>query len=234
MSDWQPPPNPSGPPAGSDQPPPGGFAPPGPPPGQYAPPPGQGYGPPPGAGGPPPPPGPGYGYPQPGGYPPAGQAGYGGPPFAGFGARLGALLIDGLITAIIPGIAVIALIAGPKRIDHSGCKINDTTYSACKVPSGATWAIFGVLMVVGLLFALYYNVVLLGRTGQTVGNRAVGIKVVDKYTGQPVGAGRAFVRLLIRSIASGALCFLGYLWMLWDGEKQTWHDKVANSYVITT
>jgi uncharacterized RDD family membrane protein YckC len=25
---------------------------------------------------------------------------------------------------------------------------------------------------------------------------------------------------------------LGYLWMLWDKERQTWHDKFANSVVV--
>jgi uncharacterized RDD family membrane protein YckC len=25
---------------------------------------------------------------------------------------------------------------------------------------------------------------------------------------------------------------LGYSWMLWDSEKQTWHDKAANSVVV--
>ncbi len=25
---------------------------------------------------------------------------------------------------------------------------------------------------------------------------------------------------------------IGYLWMLWDREKQTWHDKVASAYVV--
>jgi uncharacterized RDD family membrane protein YckC len=25
---------------------------------------------------------------------------------------------------------------------------------------------------------------------------------------------------------------LGYLWMLWDSEKQTWHDKAANAVVV--
>ena len=27
---------------------------------------------------------------------------------------------------------------------------------------------------------------------------------------------------------------LGYLWMLWDSEKQCWHDKAANDVVIPT
>jgi uncharacterized RDD family membrane protein YckC len=25
---------------------------------------------------------------------------------------------------------------------------------------------------------------------------------------------------------------LGYLWMLWDKEKQTWHDKIIGSIVV--
>jgi uncharacterized RDD family membrane protein YckC len=25
---------------------------------------------------------------------------------------------------------------------------------------------------------------------------------------------------------------LGFLWMLWDPNKQTWHDKVAQTYVV--
>ena len=132
---------------------------------------------------------------------------------------------------MIPVIALIALAAGPKGDRHL-CTVNDELHT-CQNPTGATWAIFAILMAAGLAFGIYYNIFLLGRTGQTLGNRAVGIKVVDKMNGQPIGPARAFIRLLVGSIASGLLCGLGYWWMLWDEEKQTWQDKVANSYVIT-
>jgi len=26
--------------------------------------------------------------------------------------------------------------------------------------------------------------------------------------------------------------FLGYFWMLWDDDNQTWHDKVVRSRVV--
>ena len=26
--------------------------------------------------------------------------------------------------------------------------------------------------------------------------------------------------------------FLGYLWSLWDSKTQTWHDKLAGTYVV--
>lgn len=45
------------------------------------------------------------------------------------------------------------------------------------------------------------------------------------------GAGPAVARYLIAIV--GALAFyLGYLWMLWDEKKQTWHDKAANTVVV--
>jgi uncharacterized RDD family membrane protein YckC len=34
------------------------------------------------------------------------------------------------------------------------------------------------------------------------------------------------------SYVSQLALLLGYLWMLWDPNKQTWHDKVAQSVVV--
>ena len=69
-------------------------------------------------------------------------------------------------------------------------------------------------------------------TGQTIGKRMLGIRVYDfGGSGGPIGYGRAFIRWLGR-IISGIPCYLGYLWMLWDKEKQTWHDKLATTVVV--
>ena len=72
-----------------------------------------------------------------------------------------------------------------------------------------------------------------GRTGQTVGKRALGVRVLDARTGTPIGVGRAIGRHFGK-IISAIPCGLGYLWMLWDPNKQTWHDKMVGSYVVTT
>lgn len=58
----------------------------------------------------------------------------------------------------------------------------------------------------------------------------MGIRVVSRG-GQPVSVGMAFVRALMK-IVSEVVLLLGYLWMLWDPNKQTWHDKVAGTYVV--
>jgi uncharacterized RDD family membrane protein YckC len=83
----------------------------------------------------------------------------------------------------------------------------------------------------GLLVSVVYFTFFHGRTGQTPGNAALGIKVVDLETGDTIGYGRAFVRWLV-SIVSFIVVLLGYLWMLWDGKKQTWHDKASSSLPV--
>jgi uncharacterized RDD family membrane protein YckC len=85
----------------------------------------------------------------------------------------------------------------------------------------------------GFLISLGYFTYFHGNTGQTPGDAALGIRVVDvrDNVGQPIGYGRAFVRWLV-SILSGLAILLGYLWMLWDPRKQTWHDKAAGSVPV--
>src|SRR5690606_7539378 len=102
----------------------------------------------------------------------------------------------------------------------------------CEVPTGETWAMFALLGVLALVGAVLYHTLLIGRTGQTLGKRALGLRVVDAGNGMPIGAGRALGRYLFATFISGNICGLGYLWAIWDGRKQTWHDKVVSSVVV--
>jgi len=77
----------------------------------------------------------------------------------------------------------------------------------------------------------YFTMLEGGPTGQTLGKKATGIRVYDLKAGGSIGYGRAFIRY-IGHIVSGIVIYLGYLWMLWDKEKQTWHDKMAGSVVV--
>ncbi|HEV3404133.1 MAG TPA: RDD family protein [Gaiellaceae bacterium] len=131
------------------------------------------------------------------GYQPMGPSG----PRAGFGARLGAVLIDGILLTVV------------------GFLVN----TAIGQSAGGA---------VGLAIGIAYFGYLEGSTsGQTLGKRVAGIRVIDYATGGSIGYGRAVVRYFAR-ILSALPCLLGYFWMLWDKEKQTWHDKIIGDVVV--
>ena len=86
----------------------------------------------------------------------------------------------------------------------------------------------------GALIGIAYIVYLEGSpSGQTVGKRVMNIRIVDADTGGPIGYGRAILRYFAR-ILSAIPCLLGFFWMIWDKEKQTWHDKISTNVVVPT
>ena len=100
---------------------------------------------------------------------------------------------------------------------------------------------YGILLavvepVVAYLFALVIGIVYFSyfegsASGQTPGKKVLKIRVVDFNSGGPIGMGRALVRYVARIVSSIPFA-LGYLWMLWDREKQTWHDKLGSTVVV--
>ena len=157
--------------------------------------------------------------------------------YASWGARLGAYLIDGLIVGAMGIPALIAIFAGPTTTElcsvstDGSINFNGVDNAICEVPSGGTWAIFGLLVVTAFVGGLVYRAKTDGVTGQTIGRKAVGIKVVDINTGQPTGAGRAIARQFAYAI-SAIPCYIGFLFPLWDKQKQALHDKVLSTVVI--
>jgi uncharacterized RDD family membrane protein YckC len=153
--------------------------------------------------------------------------------YAGFWTRVGGIIIDSIaygLLALIPiGVGIIILGNGPSRIGT--CTI-DGQQELCNIPNGSTIALAVPFFVIGVFLAYYLQARAMGKTGQTIGAKAVGIKVVHERTGQPIGFWPAVGRIVFRSFISGFIFALGYLWMLWDDKNQTWHDKVAGSIVI--
>jgi uncharacterized RDD family membrane protein YckC len=157
---------------------------------------------------------------------------------AGFWERAGALLIDVLLAALFAVPALIALEVGPRRT--TPCTVENGTITGfgdqpnalCTVPNALTWTLFGLLVLAAVVgIVLYYSLLEGGPTGQTVGKRVLGIRVVDKLTGGPIGTGRGVGRFFAR-LLSGLACFVGYLWMLWNPDSQAWHDIIVDSYVV--
>jgi uncharacterized RDD family membrane protein YckC len=87
-----------------------------------------------------------------------------------------------------------------------------------------------IAFVGGIAYYAYFEG---SSSGQSPGKRAMNIRVIDFLNGGPIDPGRAVIRYLARILSSLA-CLLGYFWMLWDPEKQTWHDKLSNTVVVPT
>ena len=160
----------------------------------------------------------GYGNPagySPGGYPPA-PGGYGAPGPVGYGGsyaapgnyaswlqRVGAYLID-----VIP-VAILYIIGLVTR---------------------STAALF-VFIIIAIAVNGYNRWYQAGKTGQSWGKRALGITLLSEETGQPIGAGMAFVRDICHFV-DGIICYIGYLFPLWDAKRQTLADKIMRTVIV--
>ena len=177
-----------------------------------------------------------------GGYPqyPQQQGGYGqyqqspnpyqrGPsgPRANFGQRLGAYLLD-FIIVFVPMLILFGLLGG----------FDDLSEDANQFQGFGTGDDI-LVSLVGFLVTLSYFALLEGSSsGQTIGKKALSIRVISQETGGPIGYGRAFGRNAVRGLPS-YLPFVGWLWglldhlwMLWDRENQALHDKAARTLVV--
>ncbi|HEV3475787.1 MAG TPA: RDD family protein [Actinomycetota bacterium] len=131
--------------------------------------------------------------------------------YAGFGARLGAFVLDLLLTA---------LWALPFR---------SLWRQALSDP-----AVLGNVRASGvavLLIAWTYFVVTTALTGGTLGKHAAGLRVVGTDLGRPGWVTILFREVVGRIIVTASLG-IGYLWAAFDPRKQGWHDRIADTLVL--
>ena len=99
------------------------------------------------------------------------------------------------------------------------------------VLSQASSALGGILSLLAFGFTLY-NAYLNGSTGQSIGKRIMGTKVVSESTGDVIGGGLGIVRYFAH-ILDSLICCVGWFFPIWDAKKQTIADKVMKTVVIT-
>lgn len=143
------------------------------------------------------------------------------------GARFGALVLDSLILAV-PEV-IVALLLGMFSSDNTHCTSTDYSVHCESGISGGKAAAFYLVVIV---LQLGYFGWTKGIRGQSFGQMATHIRVVDANTGRPIGFGKAVGRHVIM-ILGGALCTIGYWSPFFDSvRRQGWHDKTVNSVVI--
>jgi uncharacterized RDD family membrane protein YckC len=90
----------------------------------------------------------------------------------------------------------------------------------------------GVSAILVCFLSYLYYWLFTGLIGQTPGKMAVGIKVVNAAGSIP-GLGHAALREIPGKILSAIAIYLGFLWVIWDKQKQGWHDKIASTHVVS-
>ena len=133
-------------------------------------------------------------------------------PYAAFGWRLLAYVIDSLIIGIPFGIVGAVIKAG-----------------------SSTSGTYGLGGLEALVFVGYLTYMWSSR-GQSVGMMALNLKVVDADSGGPITLAKALIRaVVLYAELLFCICIVGLvgaLWMLWDPRRQAIHDKAAGTVVL--
>lgn len=92
-------------------------------------------------------------------------------------------------------------------------------------------AILDVIVYLALLGYTIYNRWILGGQGQSIGKKILGLMLLSEETGQPIGTLNAFLRDICH-IVDGIICYVGFLFPLWDPKRQTLADKIMKTVVV--
>ena len=143
--------------------------------------------------------------------------------------RVGATIIDA-----IPILIIYALGYGiAYAIAESTCVTNSYGYRVRCPSSGSAIAI--AVLVIAWLLSVVYSIwnwgYRQGTRGSTIGKSVLKFKVVGERTGQPIGFGMSIVRQ-IAHVVDGMICYIGYLFPLWDSKRQTLADKIMSTVCV--
>ncbi len=134
---------------------------------------------------------------------------------ARLGWRCSAFLLDYILTLLVPAVTLVLAVYIKRRWTAP--------------------AVANVVVVIGYLATaalIFFNFVhLYVKNGQSFGKRFMGLRVV-RTDGQPVDYQTAALRHFVGYPLSALFFGLGLLWILWDGRRQGWHDKVAKTIVV--
>ncbi|MFA4916294.1 MAG: RDD family protein [Syntrophales bacterium] len=142
--------------------------------------------------------------------------------YGGFWRRAMAFLIDMIILYFI---SLVLFFIGFMAM-HAGSVYRSPGVSLMEMMEGLAAPYYIVIIIIYMLYFIYFH----GIAGQTPGKMILGLKVV-RTTGDKMTLGIAFLRW-VGYIISSLFLYLGFLWIAFDGKKQGWHDKIADTVVV--
>ncbi len=98
--------------------------------------------------------------------------------------------------------------------------------------SGALGALFFLVLWLFELVSWLYMGYLVGTNGRSPGMAIMGLKCIGDESGQIIGGGTGVIRS-IAHIVDSIICYIGWLFPLWDVKRQTIADKIMKTVVLT-
>jgi uncharacterized RDD family membrane protein YckC len=93
----------------------------------------------------------------------------------------------------------------------------------------------GLLILLGYLAGIgawVWNIgVKQAEQGQSIGKGIVGLRLIKEVDGSTPSLGLCLGRGLLH-IIDAAVCYIGYLWPIWDPKRQTFSDKIVATLVL--
>jgi uncharacterized RDD family membrane protein YckC len=137
-------------------------------------------------------------------------------PYAGLVTRTLAFAID---IAIIDAAALIT--GGIVALGLSALKLPDTVQTVLAAVGAALALVWGIGY-----FAWFWS-----GTGQTPGDRVLGLQVLRADTGRPLPLRRAIVRVGALVLSAIPFC-AGFLMILFDERRRALHDRLVGTVVV--
>ena len=151
--------------------------------------------------------------------------------YASWGRRVLGAVIDGFLGVVagIPFYVGYAMVL--HDLDYRTDAYGNRVRADWSHVSAAAIGVCVLGLLISLAFGIYNSLIRQGRTGYTLGKTVVGIRLVHDSNNEPIGALLCFVRQLAH-IVDGLICYLGWLWPLWDPKSQTLADKIMGTVVV--
>jgi uncharacterized RDD family membrane protein YckC len=86
----------------------------------------------------------------------------------------------------------------------------------------------GALFIFQFLYFGYFW----STSGQSIGMKLLNIKVIRQGEGELLSFFGAAFRGTLGYAISGLVFGLGFIWAAFDGNKETWHDKIFDTWVV--
>ncbi|MDG4666010.1 RDD family protein [Mycobacterium sp. 236(2023)] len=148
-----------------------------------------------------------------------------------------AWLIDSLAPGLVAAIGAVFFFAEASKeatvcmADTSEFDFGDVCVTGNQGATVAGWVVLLICVALSITFQIWNYGYRQGTTGSSIGKSVMKFQVVSGKTWGPIGFGLSTVRQVVHAVDS-AICYVGYLFPLWDTKRQTFADKIMGTVCV--